>query len=181
MAGPLVEHFRAMARYNAWANRRLLDACRQLTPAEFAAQRVSFFPSLVKTLNHVLVVDRYYLADLVGAGRVLVEDEIPYREIAELIEAQRHVDRGLIAFCDGLDDADLLRTVTIDRKDGVLNIERIDGILAHLFMHQIHHRGQAHAMLAGTRVPPPQLDEFFLAGDLPRREAELRELGLSPN
>jgi uncharacterized damage-inducible protein DinB len=26
----------------------------------------------------------------------------------------------------------------------------------HLFAHQIHHRGQAHAMLAGTPLPPPQ-------------------------
>jgi uncharacterized damage-inducible protein DinB len=34
--------------------------------------------------------------------------------------------------------------------------------LLHLFQHQIHHRGQAHAMLAGTNVAPPQLDEFFL-------------------
>ena len=43
--------------------------------------------------------------------------------------------------------------------------ERIDAILAHLFQHQVHHRGQAHAMLAGTDVPPPQLDEFFLDFD----------------
>ena len=43
--------------------------------------------------------------------------------------------------------------------------ERTDAILAHLFQHQIHHRGQAHAMLAGTAVPPPQLDEFFLDYD----------------
>ncbi len=34
------------------------------------------------------------------------------------------------------------------------------------------------AMLAGTRVKPPQLDEFFLHQDLSLREAELRELGL---
>ena len=43
--------------------------------------------------------------------------------------------------------------------------ERIGAVLAHLFQHQIHHRGQAHAMLAGTDVKPPQLDEFFLDHD----------------
>jgi uncharacterized damage-inducible protein DinB len=37
-------------------------------------------------------------------------------------------------------------------------------------VHQIHHRGQAHAMLAGTSVAPPQLDEFFLDYDASRRE-----------
>jgi uncharacterized damage-inducible protein DinB len=47
----------------------------------------------------------------------------------------------------------------------------------HLFEHQIHHRGQAHAMMAGTPVKPPQLDEFFMSEDAPLREDELRELG----
>ena len=48
----------------------------------------------------------------------------------------------------------------------------------HLFQHQIHHRGQVHAMLAGTPVKPPQLDEFFMAEEAPLRESELRDLGL---
>ncbi|MGK3986819.1 DinB family protein [Sorangium sp. So ce136] len=51
-------------------------------------------------------------------------------------------------------------------------------VLLHLFVHQLHHCGQAYAMLAGTRVKPPQLDEFFMPAELPLREAELRELGL---
>ena len=47
-------------------------------------------------------------------------------------------------------------------------------LLAHLFQHQIHHRGQAHAMLAGTRVEPPQLDEFFCANEAHLRAARAR-------
>ncbi|HEY4118899.1 MAG TPA: hypothetical protein VGM56_13630 [Byssovorax sp.] len=39
-------------------------------------------------------------------------------------------------------------------------------------------RGQVQAMLSGTNVKPPQLDEFFLREELPLREADLRELGL---
>jgi hypothetical protein len=33
-------------------------------------------------------------------------------------------------------------------------------------------------MLSGTRVAPPQLDEYFLAEDAARRADELRALGL---
>lgn len=33
-------------------------------------------------------------------------------------------------------------------------------------------------MLAATSVPPPQLDEFFLASDEPLRRDELVRLGL---
>jgi uncharacterized damage-inducible protein DinB len=42
----------------------------------------------------------------------------------------------------------------------------------------VHHRGQVHAMLAGTRVAPPQLDEFFLRYDAARRRAEGERLGI---
>ena len=51
-------------------------------------------------------------------------------------------------------------------------------MLEHLFQHQIHHRGQAHAMLSSTSIKPPQLDEFFLAGEQDLRRDELRALGL---
>jgi uncharacterized damage-inducible protein DinB len=54
----------------------------------------------------------------------------------------------------------------------------VAAVLEHLFQHQIHHRGQAHAMLSGTRVKPPQLDEFFLAQDEPLRRHELLALAL---
>jgi uncharacterized damage-inducible protein DinB len=50
-------------------------------------------------------------------------------------------------------------------------------LLLHLFQHQVHHRGQAHAMLSATTVPPPQLDEFFAAEEAPLRAREFAELG----
>jgi uncharacterized damage-inducible protein DinB len=51
--------------------------------------------------------------------------------------------------------------------------------LAHVFEHQIHHRGQAHAMLAGTSIAPPQLDEFFCEQDSQSIATELEKLGTS--
>ena len=62
------------------------------------------------------------------------------------------------------------------RPGGKRYEERAADVLAHLFVHQIHHRGQAHAMLSDTDVAPPQLDEFFLAQDAPLRADDLREL-----
>ena len=97
-----------MARYNAWANGRLLDACRLLPDEAFAAERVSFFPSLRETLNHILLVDRCYLADLAGTGRATVADTPPFAR-QDLAAAQSEMDRRLIAFCDGLTEDDLDR------------------------------------------------------------------------
>jgi uncharacterized damage-inducible protein DinB len=176
----LVAHFRAMARNNAWANDRLLEACEKLTPEDFAAPRTSFFPSLRRTLNHLYAVDVYYLDALEETGRglaVFQPDDPDFALPAELRAAQAASDRRLVAYCDRLAATDLDRRVAVDRGDEGMISERIDALLAHLFQHQIHHRGQAHAMLAGTDVPPPQLDEFFLDFD---RHPSVAARGFAP-
>ena len=173
-------HFRAMARNNAWSNHRLLKACRELSQDEFEAKRVGFFPSLQLTLNHILLVDWYYLDGLEKGGRGLsiFESEVPFPTLSDLAVAQRATDTRLVRYCDGLTEEALEEVVTFDRGEHGLHREAVHAVLTHLYVHQIHHRGQAHAMLAGTRIKPPQLDEFFLAGDAPLREHELTELGL---
>jgi len=161
-----LDHIRLMARNNAYANERLYQACCTLSDAEFAAPRAGFFPSIVQTLNHNWEIDRYYLDALSEGGLGRAVYDVPALTAAtELAAAQAKVDGDLMAFCDGLGEADLTRIVAQDRGRHGLFEERIDFTLLHLFQHQIHHRGQVHAMLAGTSVAPPQLDEFFLRFD----------------
>jgi len=157
-------YFRAQAYNNAWANHRLLQACGTLSPAELNVRRIGFFPSIIRTLNHNLTVDRFYVSGLEGnsLGPAAFDPEIPCPVFADLDREQRAVDQRLIALCEALNDGDLARTADLVRETHV-QTERTDRTLLHLFQHQIHHRGQIHAMLAGTAAAPPQLDEFFLA------------------
>jgi uncharacterized damage-inducible protein DinB len=184
---PLAHHFFTMACNNAWANHRLLDACSRLSQADFVAPRTSFFPSLKATLNHILTVDWYYVDALERAfrreppntesSRFFMPEE-PFDLCAELQQAQQKTDRRLIDACATLTEAQLDMPVPVQRRAGI-QTENATRLLAHLFQHQIHHRGQAHAMLAGTKVEPPQLDEFFCANEAHLRAAELAEIGLS--
>lgn len=170
-----LDHLRLMARNNAYANARLCQACCRLGQAELEAKRTGFFPSIRETLSHNLDVDRYYLDAVSEDGQGRTVFDAPHPETAaELRTAQEDVDRRLIAFCDGLNMEDLERTVAQDRGPKGVFFETIANTLLHLFQHQIHHRGQVHAMLAGTSVPPPQLDEFFL--DFDRHETAERFL-----
>jgi len=173
-----VQTFRASAYNNAWANHRLLTACAGLTPEDFAATRTSFFPSLQATLNHILVIDWFYVDALEGGdlGPKAWENEIPFPALADLRREQAAVDRRLIAICEGLTEEALDGEVRVNRITR-WQVERRDRLLMHLFQHQVHHRGQAHAMLAGTAAKPPQLDEFFSIGEAPLRAAEFAELG----
>lgn len=181
MATGLAGHFVAMACNNAWANHRLLTACKALTPEEFASPRESFFPSLRATLNHILWVDTYYIDALERDPTVLERYSDPppdFIDAASLYDVQRTSDRRLIAFCERQTEATLGEGLVLPRPNRTPPPSSVASILEHLFQHQIHHRGQAHAMLSGTHVKPPQLDEFFLAGEEHLRRDELRALGL---
>jgi uncharacterized damage-inducible protein DinB len=180
MATELVNHFVAMARNNAWANHRLLSACEALSPAEFAAPRIGFFPSLRATLNHILDVDLYYVIALEGGDALQRYDEpdSDYPDARSLRLVQTALDKRLIAFCERQTDASLSRDCVLPRPNRKPPPSKVAAVLEHLFQHDIHHRGQAHAMLSSTTIKPPQLDEFFLAGEEELRRDELRALGL---
>jgi uncharacterized damage-inducible protein DinB len=178
MSASHLQTLRAMAYNNAWANHRLLAACARLTQAEFEAPRTGFFPSIQATLNHILVIDRFYVDALEGGtlGPAAWADPLPCPTLSDLRPAQAAVDRRLIAWCEALDDAGPERIIHVHRGTRV-QTERADRLLLHLFQHQIHHRGQAHAMLSGTHVKPPQLDEFVMPSDAKFRVEDMRALG----
>ena len=123
-------------------------------------------------------MDWFYVSALEGAcvGYAAFEPEIPCPALSDLDREQRDVDRRLIAVCEKLDDGDLEREVELIRDQRVQR-EPAGRTLLHLFQHQIHHRGQVHAMLAGTSVAPPQLDEFFLGDERELRRADFAALG----
>jgi uncharacterized damage-inducible protein DinB len=178
MPADLLQTFRAFAYNNAWANHRLLKSCARLDQAAFEAGRTGFFPSLQATLNHIHVIDLFYVDALEGGwlGPRAWVDPVPYKEIATLQPAQAAIDARLIAHCEALASNDLDSIVRINR-DTRVQTERRDRLLMHLFQHQIHHRGQAHGMLSATSVAPPQLDEFFAEGEAPLRADDFGELG----
>ncbi len=177
----IFQYFHAQAKNNAWANFRLLSSCKKLSENDLTAHRTGFFPSILMTLNHILTVDWFYVSALEGAplGISAFNPEYPFEELLPLIEAQKNSDQRLIALIDRMDRADLSR-IHVLRGDKPLG-ERTDRLLLHLFQHQVHHRGQVHAMLSGTSVVPPQLDEFFLGNEMEQqaRKKDFSALGFS--
>jgi uncharacterized damage-inducible protein DinB len=176
----LLQHLRTLAHANRLANHRLHASCSQLTRDEFKAARTSFFPSLWATLNHILIVDWYYIAALYRERdmRRAFVSETPYDDMQALATAQVKSDQRLIDWCDTADDAALEAMVEMDRETFVQR-DLARHVLMHLLTHQIHHRGQAHAMLSGTAIKPPQLDEFLMPSEAHLRVDDLRALGWS--
>jgi uncharacterized damage-inducible protein DinB len=148
------------AAYNAWANRHLYAAAGRLGPEALRARRpAAFFTSILGTLNHLLVADRIWLDRFEGRtpahGRL---NEIVHDDLGELEAARRDEDARIQAFVEGLSERDLDATLTYRRSDGTPQGGPLGPHLAHVFNHQTHHRGQAHALLLEAGLHPPQLD-----------------------
>jgi uncharacterized damage-inducible protein DinB len=88
-----------------------------------------------------------------------------HSEIAPLVECQVTADKVLIEYCESATLETLVSKESFNFLDGTLYSETVWSLLAHLFTHQIHHRGQIHDMFSATSVAPPKLDEFFLSSD----------------
>ncbi len=93
--------FRVQAYNNAWANLRLGKACLTLPSEEISKTRTGFFPSLIATLNHILIADWFYVSALEGQcmGLDAFASHIPFPGLAQLIEEQKKIDQRLIAVC----------------------------------------------------------------------------------
>jgi uncharacterized damage-inducible protein DinB len=175
----LARALRIQAHANRLANRRLQSALAGLSTSELHAPRTSFFPTVIGTLNHMLAVEIYYVAALHGEADMEQQYSrfAPHDELASYAAAQDRSDRRLIAFCDRLDADGVNAEVRMDRGEGKVQRDRAGHVLAHVFMHQTHHRGQVHSMLSGTAVKPPQLDEFLMPSDARFRVSDMAALG----
>lgn len=149
-------HFAMMADYNAWANVRLYRMAGRLPDDQYRRDVGAYFKSLHGTLNHIMCADLIWMRRLTGAGEHPTSlDAIVFDDFPSLSAARQHEDERIIAYVASLSDAHMEETWTYRTMKGTPRTQRRRDILAHLFNHQTHHRGQAHAILTilGVREP----------------------------
>jgi uncharacterized damage-inducible protein DinB len=149
-----------MARYNRWANARLYDAAAMLPDEIYRKDIGLFFRSLHGTLNHLLTTDRIWMHRIDGQGPSPTRlDAIQYENFGELREARTAEDARIADFVEAQTAADLDVVRNYKTTKGAPQQDPLRTILAHLFNHQTHHRGQAHTALSIlTGAEPPSID-----------------------
>jgi uncharacterized damage-inducible protein DinB len=152
--------FEQSAAYNRWANARLYEAALALDETHYRRNVGAFFKSMHGTLNHLLVADRIWLKRLTGEGEHPTQlDAILYEDRLRLAAARADEDERIIRYVASLDEASLGGLVSYATTSGKPFEQKRSDILAHLFNHQTHHRGQAHTVLSiCTGREPPSLD-----------------------
>ena len=161
-------YVRMMADYNRWQNRNLYAAAANLSDEVRKQQRGAFFGSIHGTLNHLLWGDQMWMSRFIGTPRPKapagIADTVRLHERWDDLERERAAfDEVIIDWAETLDPAWLEGDLTW--LSGALKRELTKPkvmLVAHLFNHQTHHRGQVHCMLTQCGVTPGDTDLPFL-------------------
>jgi uncharacterized damage-inducible protein DinB len=161
----LLEQFKLFAVYNRLMNERLYAASGELPDAELRRDRGAFFKSVLGTLNHIMVGDIVWLqrfaghpgsaqvlAYVSGLPRPAALSTILFDDLARLGEERARLDRLIIDWIDALSAAALEDDLTYANMSGKVYTQCYAGLISHLFLHQVHHRGQATTLLSQSGV-----------------------------
>ena len=159
-------YVRTMAAYNAEMNRRLYAAAARIPDSARRLDRGAFWGSLHGTLCHLLWGDQTWMSRFDGWPKpdVIQKDSAgtdrKFRRAAALARRRRRQDqamgrprhRRVAGAGPTWFSASVQKELRSPRSF----------LVAHLFNHQTHHRGQAHALITAFGEPTGDTDLFLV-------------------
>jgi uncharacterized damage-inducible protein DinB len=145
-------------KYNAWANKRILDTAARVTAEQFLAPASYPHGGLRSTLTHILFAEWIWRTRWLGESpskRIKPED---FPTLDSLRARWLEEEKALNAFVDSLTDEKLngifqYKTTRGDEKENILW-----QAMAHVVNHGTQHRSEAAAMLTEFNHSPGDID-----------------------
>jgi uncharacterized damage-inducible protein DinB len=148
-----------LARYNAWANRTLIDAVAALPPAEPAKERPTLFKTMIGTLNHIYVVNEIWRAHLQGRDHgFAARNVVVFPELAALAREQDAIDAWYVAWADAQPPEALAETIEFTLIGGTRGAMTRGEVLLHVVTHCSYHRGYVADLFAQIPSRAPTMD-----------------------
>ena len=157
---------RSLCAYNMFIRPAYVDAVLSLPWSDAAADRGASWGSLKNILLHIVEVEEWWFHH-VAAGRKEAFDDWGEYERFDSADAVRkqigETEKKTRAFLEGLDDDDLLEPVTVTPEDGPPMNYRLEDLLVHVAVEEVHHRGELIALLwQMDREPPPMTYRYWI-------------------
>lgn len=138
---------RALYEYDAWANRRMLEACARLTPEQFTRELGSSFPSVRDTLAHILDAQWVWLERFHGRMPTAFPLSEEHRDLESRHARSTGLSKGLQDFTGNLSAEELQRNHEYRTFAGAVYANPLWVSLRHLVNHGTYHRGQVTSLL----------------------------------
>lgn len=154
------DDFASLFAFNRWANARMFDACRKLTPEQYVAEPTPGWSSVRATVYHIAIVTELWLRGLENDP----DDKIPTEEeIATLEDAERLLERAYQRFnrlLPALTPERLATAITLRRRGRVAVLPPW-AALRHIVNHTTYHRGQVASKLKRFDIQQPETDFVY--------------------
>ncbi|WP_133717861.1 DinB family protein [Methylocaldum gracile] len=145
-----LSYYETMAEYNAWMNEKLYRVCAEI-PDELRKKDLgAFFGSIHGTLNHLLHADLIWMGRLAGQPltTAALGQEL-YSAFDDLRRERETMDRKILDWTRTLSPERLAQPFTYTSlSDRKTRTRPFWLLVAHLFNHQTHHRGQLTTLLS---------------------------------
>jgi uncharacterized damage-inducible protein DinB len=158
----MTDDFATLFAFNRWANDKMLEACRKLTPEQYNAEPVPGWPPVRTTVWHIAIVTDAWLRAVAGDP----DDSIPAEtDVKTPDDAARILERAYRT----LDK--LLPTLTPEMLNSPRTFSRRGRttelppwvVLRHVVNHTTYHRGQVASKLKRFNVQQAETDLVYYA------------------
>jgi uncharacterized damage-inducible protein DinB len=159
---PMNDDFASLFAFNRWANAKMLDACRKLTPEQYSAEPVPGWSSVRATVWHIAVVTDGWLRGLANDPDQGFPTE---SELATVDDAERLLERAYRRFDEllpSLTPAVLATPVTLRRRGRSASLPPWI-VLRHIVNHTTYHRGQVASKLKRWGIQQAETDLVYWA------------------
>ena len=146
--------------YNYWANRCILDAAMQVSPAQFVAPTGHSYGTLRGTLLHCMEAE--YAWRMLCQHQTLTGftalAEADFATVDELAQRWQVEEEAMRAYLAGLSDNDLTTTIRYTTDEGDQRERVLWHCLWHVVNHGTQHRSEAAVILTEYGSSPGELD-----------------------
>jgi uncharacterized damage-inducible protein DinB len=152
------EEFRLLYEYDAWANRRMLDAAGTLSQEQLTRDLGSSFPSVRDTLVHIMAAQWVWLERWMGRSPAGLLSAADFPTLDAIRGRWAEIERDLLAFIRALTPEKIAEVREYrTTKSGVFR-NPLWQALQHLINHGSYHRGQLTTMLRQLGAAPVSTD-----------------------
>ena len=151
-------HARRLFAFNGWANRRVLEAVRAVSPEDLHRDLRTSFGSIHGTLLHLVAGEWRWLQFWLDRPyeREYLPEEFPDAAAIERFWTEIATEQQ--AFAEALTEESMRTTKLVRGAQRPLA-----DTLQHLLNHSSYHRGQVASLLRQTGYDPPAIDFLIFA------------------
>ncbi len=150
------------AAYNIWANKKIIETANQLSEEQINKEIISSFPSVYKTMLHLMEVENVWWERLKLVERTTLSGWFT-GNFDELSKKLLELSRQWCEWIQSANEANITHVFAYQNSKMEHFKQPVYEMLLHLFNHQSYHRGQLVTMfrqLGLDKIPPTDFIVF---------------------